>query len=689
VQVGPAIPQPFRDLLTQGKINGELNHNNSVFVRVASQRGHVDNAASGISNNRGLLTCCDVLARNDETLAAAAGGWTWIPSSRSVNELRVQYEYYLHDDVAPDICGSYPFASCTLGRLIFPSVSVGVNNTYPHWYNDEHKFQFKDDFSRQFGRHSFKMGGEYIKLPVYYANLNSPGAITFRDDPSVIVNNTNGHYPEGFQTPGVVQSMTLISGTEASGESQKAWSAAAYVQDDWKVTPRVTLNLGARYDIHEFDNNCCWDQNRVGQILRAMGNPNGFGALPQTDKTNIAPRVGAAWDVKGDGKNVARASFGLFYGTGIITSVYAADYQSGPVLYLTRTLTTSTYGAGQLANYIYGVSPLPNGPGLAPTQFPAGGSTAGNWIDPNFKNPFTANYAAGFSHAFSEGAVLSVDYTHVAGYRGWRTKQINPLLPNPANPSGPLVRPLSAYTLATFGDPNLFGPLSILDSFNKSTYNGIDTHYERRFGPNAFIVNYTLAWARGYGGDADFTTQGGAIPPQISSSAGGNLFDPWEWGPTNTDERHRITVLGVLNIPGGFEVSPSLTAATGRPYTQYRGVNPSQDGLLQILCQSGNNDNVGFGAGLVPCGVNNARGNALINLNTRVTKSLSLPDNRKVALFAEFYNILNRAHFGYSYFQRADQPATYNQPNGYLGGIGSTSTIPISFQVQLGARVSF
>jgi len=691
VKVGPAIPQPFRDLLSQAKVNAQVSQNNSVFFRVASQRGHVDNAASGIANNRGLLTCtgCEVLARNDETLAAASGGWTSIINPTTVNEFRLQYEYYLHDDIAPDICGAYPFSSCLLGRLIFPSVSVGVNNTYPHWYNEEHKWQFKDDFSKQMGSHAFKFGGEYVKLPVFYANLNTPGAITFRDDPSVIVNNTNGRYPQGFQTPGIVQAMTIISGTEASGESRKAWSAAAYLQDDWKVTPRLTLNLGARYDLHHFNNNCCQDQNRVGQILRALGNPNGFGPLPKSDTNNIAPRVGVAWDVNGNGKNVARASFGLFYGTGIITSVYASDYQSGPVLYLTKTLTTSTYGVGQLANYVYGVSPLPDGPGLAPSQFPAGGSTAGNWLDPNFKDPLSANYAAGFSHAFTGSTVLSVDYTHVRGYNGWRTKQINPLLPNPANPTGARVRPLSVLTQSAFGDPNLFAGVSILDAFNLSDYDGVDTHFERRFGKNSFIVNYTLAWARGYGGDADFTTQGGAIPPQISSVTGGNLYDPWEWGPTSTDERQRISVLGVINLPGGFEVSPNLTAATARPYTQFKGVNPSQDGNLQILCPSGNNNDVGFGAGQVPCGVNNARGTPLINLNARVTKNLSFGTAQKIALFAEFYNVLNRANFGNSYFNRADQVATYNKPNGYLGGIGSTSTIPISFQVQFGARVSF
>jgi len=63
--------------------------------------------------------------------------------------------------------------------------------------------------------------------------------------------------------------------------------------------------------------------------------------------------------------------------------------------------------------------------------------------------------------------------------------------------------------------------------------------------------------------------------------------------------------------------------------------------------------------------------------------------DRQISLFAEFYNIFNRANFGNSYGTFAFAPATYNQPTGYLGGIGSTTTIPISFQVQFGARYTF
>jgi hypothetical protein len=215
---------------------------------------------------------------------------------------------------------------------------------------------------------------------------------------------------------------------------------------------------------------------------------------------------------------------------------------------------------------------------------------------------------------------------------------------------------------------------------------------EHRFSAAAaFQVNYTLAWARGMGGLTDGSnTTGPAAPyPQTASATGGDINAPWEWGPTAFDERHRVVVAGNFSLPFGIELSPSLTAATARPYTQYRATNSSGDGSLQVLCSSGNSNDIGFGAGQVPCGINNARGIPLFNVNARLTKNVSLPRNDRLAIFAEFFNITNRANFGNQYFGNAFSPATYNQPSGYLGGFGAVSTLPNSFQVQFGGRFSF
>jgi hypothetical protein len=671
-----AIAQPFRDLLTQAKTNLQLRQHHSLFVRFASQVGYTDN--DFVTTGRALLACCAVAERNDETMWDASMGWTWVASPTTVNQFTAQYLYYHHDNQYPP-CDP---ATCLLQRLNFPSVSTGVQQSFPHWHNFEEKVEFKDDLSRQAGRHALKIGIDYEKLPLFGGTngYSSPGGITFFDDPSVIANNANGRYPLGFQTPGIVRSITVTPGTAPSFDVLGAWSLGAYFQDDFKVLPKLTLNLGVRYDVYEFMDQPQLDQNRIHQVLQTIGSP--YGQLPKTDTTNVAPRLGLAWDIRGDGKDIVRAAYGIFYGTGTMNTYILPTILAKKNIYFTETFIDPAIGTGPLANFVYGVTPLPTAP-LAPTQLPNGQSVSSTWYDPTLTNPLSEDTHVGFSHLFPHETVLSLDYTHILGLRGWRNLDINPLLKG--------VRPLGAQTLAAYGDPNLLGPTTIVSSVDRSLYDELAVHFERRFSQTAAVqANYTLAWARGMGGVTDGTSGGnGALPPQTPSAAGGDIYAPWEWGPTAFDERHRITIAGVFNLPFAIDVSPSFTAASARPYPQYRALNPSGDGNLQVLCPSGNSDDLGFGVGQLPCGVNNARGLALLNANARVTKNLALPSAKKLALFVEFYNLFNRANFGNNYNSNAFAPATYNKPNGYLGGIAAISTVPISFQVQFGGRVSF
>ena len=87
--------------------------------------------------------------------------------------------------------------------------------------------------------------------------------------------------------------------------------------------------------------------------------------------------------------------------------------------------------------------------------------------------------------------------------------------------------------------------------------------------------------------------------------------------------------------------------------------------------------------------VNAARGQPLVNLSARVSKSYNLHEGKELKGFVELYNFINRANFGANYGTNAFAPATFNKPNGYVGGPGSASTVPNSFQAQLGARFSF
>lgn len=670
VVASSAVPQPFRDFLYQAKASFQLAKDHNGFVRFLGQHGYVGNNALTTAS---ALWKGDPLAQiNNQSLYSVAGGWTWVASPTAVNEFRAQYAYYLHNDTSAVPCLN--LATCVPQRLSFPSVnSTQPFFAHPSWVNFETKFEVMDNFSKQSGSHAFKVGVDYAKLPTFYANLQvfSPGNITFFDDASTILNNTNGKYPQGFQTPGIVRTILQTSLAQVDAWSHGSFFFAAFGQDDWRLTPKLTLNLGVRYDVEQMVNNCCWERSRTRKILQDIGHR--YAPVPPNDTNNVAPRIGLAWDVKGDGKNVVRGSFGLFYATGIITSAYTANLEQQDVVFVRQTITDSAIGTGPLANYVYGVSPLPAGPAFAPTSFVTGGNAQGQWYTPNFEDALSQNSSVGFSHMFSPTTVLALDYLHVLTLNGWRSLNISPLV------SGK--RALAADLQRVYGDPALLGPIAVLCSCNRGMYDALDVHFERRLARTALTVNYSLANARGMGGSTDFTTQGGHIGPEFQDTLTGGINLPYEWGPTNVDERHRITVAGVIPMRYGIDVAPSFTAASARPYTQFQAPNPNGGSALQgiyLRDASGN-----------PLGVNNARGKALVNANARVTKNVTLPNSRTVSIFAEFYNMLNRANFGNSYGNLKYAPATYGQPIGYLGGIGSTTTIPISFQVQFGARFAF
>ena len=668
------IPQPSRDLMSQMKFNAQLGHDHSIFVRYASEYGYVDNDFIGI--NAAFLDYGNgVMDDNKQKLWNVSPGWTWVVNPTTVNQLTVQYITWTHDQSYPS-CNLPGLNACLSQRLTFPSgYSTGPIHAFPKWYNFEQKYEFKDDFSKQISRHALKFGADYTWMPVYGGvfGSGSPGSIAFFDDPSVIATNANGRYPQGFQTPGIVRTITVFSQPIGDYGSDGNWSLGVYGQDDFKVSSTVTLNLGLRWDVYEFMNQPNLDKNRMYQALKAIGSP--YGQLPETDRNNFSPRVGVAWDLTGDGKNVVRGSYGLYYVQQIKNTYYQRNYLEKPTIFFSTATTDPSLGCVQsatcpLGNYVYGVSPLPATP-LNPTFFPAGQRTVGYWYDPNLQDAQTHKMHAGFAHVFPHDTVLAADYTHVLLQHGWRNLDINPLLGG--------VRPMTADFQRVYGDPNLLGVINIGASVNRGLYDELAVHFERRFSTTTSIqTNYTLAWARGMGGAIDGALRNASASPQTASATGGDIYAPWEFGPTAFDERHRVTVAGVFNLPLGFDVSPSMTAATARPYTQINGANPSGDGSLQLKNADG-----------TPAGIGNARGFPLFNINARVTKNFSLPSAQKIGIFVEMYNLTNRANFGNSIGSNAASVATYGKPTGYLGGIGAVSTIPNSFQMQWGGRYSF
>jgi hypothetical protein len=473
-----------------------------------------------------------------------------------------------------------------------------------------------------------------------------------------------------------VRTITIFSDPIGDYGSEGNWGFAGYAQDDFRVSSKLSLNLGLRYDVYEYMNQPNLDKNRTYLALKAIGSP--YGGLPKTDTNNWSPRLGFAWDLTGDGRNVARASYGLYYIMQIKNTYYQRNYIEKDIIFINQAFSNSTYGVGDLATFVYGVTPLPPTP-VNPTNFPFGASNVGYWYDPDIEDAQTHKWHAGYSRVLAQDTVLAADYTHVVLQNGWRNLNINPLLDHDNNPATARVRPLATEFGRVFGDPRMMGVVNIAAGVNRGLYDELAVHFERRFSADAaFQVNYTLASARGMGGATDGALRVGSAAPQTPSVTGGDIYAPSEYGPTAFDERHRVTVAGIFNLPFGFDVSPSVTAATARPYDQFRGANPSGDGSLQVLGADGN-----------PVGIRAARGMPLFNANARVTKNLSFTSTKKLGIFIEMYNLTNRSNFGSSYGTNSLTPLTFNQPLGYIGGIGAVSTIPNSFQMQFGTRFTF
>ncbi len=686
-----SIPQPSTDNIYMGKVNWQPNEAHNVFFRWSGEVGSIENDYS--SNTAILLNWEPYQDKNEQNLMNGAAGDTWVINPTTVNQFTTQWISFKHDTLfpqcplvntnpitialGPDACLSESIAT------VSGDLTSGISNAYSNWFTRDRRWEWRDDLSKQIGRHSWKAGIDYVYQPTdggFFAG-GSPGAIYLSADPSVIASNKS-LYPEGFQSPNAIYeylqtSLAADGGGQLVGSdySKDNWTVGAYLLDDFKVSSTVTLNLGLRWDAYSTFNS---EANRSIEatylVLKAIGSP--YGVLPKgwPNLHDYQPRVGLAWDMGGKGKNVLRVSYGIFYDDQLKNTTYLIDQQSPPQTGIFYTSAVVSPGFGLNPNPA--LTPLPAIPPIS-TTFPAGLNSAGAWYDPNHtQDAQSQQYHAGWSHLFGANSVLSVDHTDIFGYNLWRTLDINPIING--------VRPLAAALQNTFGSASLLGPVYIQAAVDHSHYDETVFHYERRFAKgNSFQVNYVLSWADAMAGDGDATPRSlmGVGYPQIPSPSGGYIFEPWEWGPTPYDERHRITATGVFNLPYKIEVAPTLTFATGRPYTLFQGQNPSGEpgSLLQITNSAG-----------VPEGIGDARGNDLFILNARVSRIFPFGrDGRyKIAAFGELYNITDRANFGNNY-GGVKGTATYQLPTGYIGGFGAVSTTPNSFQVQFGARFTY
>ncbi|HEV8159953.1 MAG TPA: TonB-dependent receptor, partial [Pyrinomonadaceae bacterium] len=300
------IPSPYNDLLLSAKIDHKLTERQNMFYRFSYQKN--DSPNDQIANP--ATTDLTGGNTNDNKLYSLVVNHNFAISSNKVN----QFTFHFQD-----------FANSLLGvttnpLLAFPAgVQIGANVNAPQ-ATTERKYQFRDDFSWVRGNHSMKFGVNYIntELGGFFFFGSKGYTVNFFDSPTVIRNNTNGLYPQGFATPGAVQNISFSDGEGT--HDQKIHQLAFYAQDDWKVTRKLTLNLGLRWDSN-IGNLPDQTDNRTIRVLKLLNDPLARAITGDDQKlsrttpsfTEFQPRIGFAYDPYGDGKTVIRGGYGIFY----------------------------------------------------------------------------------------------------------------------------------------------------------------------------------------------------------------------------------------------------------------------------------------------------------------------------------------------------------------------------------------
>jgi hypothetical protein len=683
-QPSSVIPTPYYDWRYNGRFDLQINEKNTFSASYTNQNNRGLNDQSGQTN--------DLTAGNFTTnqLIIANATLTSLLTPRVVNTFTAGYQYW----------NNLIDSGIRAPNYTFPDAYFGTNGNVPQ-QSFQRKWQFKDDVSITHGKHTIKTGIDFLHEPTLggFFIFNPTITYTFYDDPSVILSNKT-LYPQGFATPGALQSISDTSGNPYFYLHPKM--LGMYVQDDWKISPRVTLNLGLRYD-RDFDLNAGPEQAKARAYLRlkAINNPYAAG-LPHDDTKDFSPRIGISWDLTGHGKHVVRAGYGLYYGQTFINIPLFMLQQTNPFLFTQVSYTNNaTPGtacnasvsdplpSGQLlCAFRLGVDPSPPKPAPATDIGPADVSRP---IDPGWRNPYTQQWNAGYAWELTNNSAIEVSYVHVLGLHDSKSQVINP---KDVNNGG--ARPTDAGLKAA-GLP-LLGQVRMQEPINRNRYDGLNIEYKKRMS-KYFTINtsYVLSRAVGYrGASAGFGN---------AATDFNNIFAAHDFGPVPSDERHRWVVSGIVKLPGGIKVAPIMALASARPYTPTEGISDvygfggGQGATQAITLDSDPNNLLGTKgyttAQLRAClaantchqvSFNSLRGQTFFELDARFSKEFVWKERARLSLFFQAFDLTNRANFGAN-FGGNTRAGSFQTPLGFLSTSGVV--VPHSFAGEFGARFSF
>ncbi len=583
------------------------------------------------------------------------------------------------------------------GNLI---VSGGTSNIGPgataRWHLIENKFVGGDDIFWSQGAHSLKVGLSVTRIQDSIAVGREGGIFIFASLPAFLAAS-----PIQFQ--GEVNPHPGFTRTRYS----RATEYFPYIQDDWKVRPNVTINLGLRYD---FETNPVCVSEPCNAILDPLSSP-GFTQVHHVvrsnpDAFNFDPRIGVAWDPFSDHKTSIRAGFAIFHEP-IAARTYLNAYSQNPP---SQTVVL----AGPPAVPLF-PRPADCGPAGSPCLNPPFGTI----YQIDYRSdvaPYEMQYNLTIQRDIGHSTVASLGYVgaqgvHLYSQRNLNTPALVDALGNPA--------PNNCTTCFFKGpvpNPKFLG-LDSTAPTSHSTYNGLVASLTRQLNKNLQgQVSYT------YSRCIDDGSASSGLE-QASVEVLDAHFQRFDRGPCIFNSTHALRINGLYNLPfrgnrlvSGWQLGEILSAATGYPVNVVNGLLPQVSNTGGIT-----SDRPNFVAGCHPYDVqgkpsgpfvqwfdpscyapqtfgtlgnvtrNSLVGPGLLNLDFSIIKQTRITEKLNSEFRAEFFNILNRTNLGQPSGSVFAGPGGAAAGGSFIGGTAGliSTTATTSRQIQFALKLIF
>ena len=594
-----AYPRSLNNNVYLGKVDFNMTDTQRLSVRYNANRfTGINYENSGATSAAGHSGNASVRTDN------IAGTHTFVLSPATVLESRITFT---RDNEPGEANSNAP--EVVLQQSGTPVLNFGRNNFSPRYTNGK-TFQWAESIAHVRGRHSYKMGADLIwqRIDNFFPGFFS-GSYTYTSFAN-FASGTPFSYTQAF------------AGANTDGPLSKpnANEYAFYAQDSWRVSNRLTLNYGARYDVFKYAN-------------PSVKNPDaGLAALGldtsriNLDTNNIAARFGFAYKISDRGNMTIRGGYGNFFGRTPSIMTGTAFTQNG--------IQVQTY---TLANNF---PVYPNILSAPPTL----SRTPDIFVfSPNYVQPVTHQWSLNLERQLGRNYSLTLGYLGVRGEHLSRTRDIN-LLPSVAV-QGAFANGTPVTYFRHLGRPNTaFRRISLFDSGADSIYHGGFIQLSKHLSQN-FQVQTSYTLSKVLDTRPDFTSV--VVGTDDAKNAQDTLLPNLERGRGNADIRHRFVFSGIWNINYGASASNPVLRALTRGY-QFSLISTLQSGKpISATVGSDPNNDGNTGTDRAPgLGRNTFEGPGFAQIDMRFTRDIALYKERaSLKLMFEAFNLFNRANF--------------------------------------------